>query len=62
MKKFVSVALSATLLATPAAKIASADEPPKGAYVFDTDYKTPAPNQIIVFKEHKLFGKKSMLR
>lgn len=58
MKKFVSVALSATLLATPAVKIASAEEPPKGAYVFDTDFNTPAPNQKIVFKENKLYGKK----
>ena len=57
MKKFVSVALSAVLLATPTANIAIAEEPPNGTYVFDTTFRIPAPNQKIVFKTGGLFGK-----
>ena len=58
MKKIVSVALSATLLTTPSVNVVSAEEPPEGAYLFDNTFKAPAPNQKIVFKENKFYGKK----
>ena len=61
MKKIVSVALSATLLAAPSVNVSSAEDLPKGAYLFNNTFESPAPNQKIVFKENKLYGKKEFV-